>query len=99
MITAYACSSSATTAGKFTETRRLSAPDLEELAALALAPVIVQRRLTGVDVRLTVIGNPLYAAVARTARPKAATDWRVDLTLQWQPYALDDDVVARAGGC
>jgi hypothetical protein len=84
-----------TPAPRFVETRRLTAADLESLPSLSLAPVIVQRRLAGVDVRLTVIGPRQYAAVARTEMPEAETDWRIDLTLQWQPYALDADVGAR----
>jgi len=81
---------------RFIETRRLTAADLEELASLSLAPVIVQRRLTGLDVRLTVVGNRQFAAAVRSDRVEAATDWRMDLTLQWQPYVLDADVGARA---
>jgi hypothetical protein len=84
-----------TPAPRFVETRRLTAADLESLPSLSLAPVIVQRRLAGVDVRLTVIGSRQHAAVARTELPEAETDWRVDLTLQWQPYELDPDVGAR----
>jgi hypothetical protein len=83
------------TPARLTETRQLTAADLQYLPALCLAPIIVQRRLAGVDVRLTVIGSRQYAAVARTERPEAAVDWRLDLTLQWQPYALDRELGTR----
>lgn len=77
------------TPGTFRETRRLRSEDLSDLRTLSLAPIIVQRCLTGRDLRVTVMGRRQFAAAARTDRPEALTDWRLDLTCRWEPYALD----------
>lgn len=83
------------TPGTFRETRRLRQEDLSDLRYLSLAPIIVQRCLTGVDLRVTVMGRRQFAAVARTDRPEAAIDWRVDLTCRWEPYVLDPQISRR----
>jgi glutathione synthase/RimK-type ligase-like ATP-grasp enzyme len=43
-------------------TRRVGPDDLARLASLPLAPVIFQERVPGVDVRVTVVGDQLFAA-------------------------------------
>ncbi|ACG72982.1 RimK domain protein ATP-grasp [Anaeromyxobacter sp. K] len=43
-------------------TRRVGRDDLARLASLPLAPVIFQERVPGVDVRVTVVGDQLFAA-------------------------------------
>ena len=44
------------------ETRLVEAEDLARLELVRLAPVIFQRRIQGVDLRVTVIGDALFAA-------------------------------------
>lgn len=77
------------TPGTFRETRRLGPQDLADLQSLSFAPIIVQRRLTGIDLRVTVLGRRQFAAAARPALPEASTDWRLDLACRWEPYQLD----------
>jgi hypothetical protein len=79
----------------FRETRLLTEADLPELNRLFLAPIIVQQRLRGLDLRVTIIEGQPFAAVARTDLPEAATDWRVDLALKWERYELDTSVSAQ----
>ena len=83
------------TPGQFCETRALSAEDLLHLEHLRYAPIIVQRRLTGLDIRVTVVGSSQFVASVKPQVPEAATDWRMDLAAKWSPYPLDPDTARK----
>lgn len=78
--------------GTFRETRPLTTADLLEIDRLSLAPIIVQKRLRGRDLRVTIFDDQLFSAVSHSDLPEAATDWRVDLALTWERHQLDPSV-------
>jgi glutathione synthase/RimK-type ligase-like ATP-grasp enzyme len=57
-------------------TRRVGPEELANLEALRLAPVILQERVPGVDVRVTVVGERLFAAEIDARATSAADDYR-----------------------
>jgi hypothetical protein len=71
------------------ETRPLTEADLPDLHSLSLAPIIVQQRLHGANLRVTVMGRRQFAAIALVDCPEAVFDWRVDLKCRWEPYTLE----------
>lgn len=64
--------------GEVIFTSRLSQADLEDGAAVSLAPCILQREITKkCDVRVTVVGQNVFAvAIASQATADTTTDWR-----------------------
>ncbi len=81
------------TSWAFTETRVLTEEDLAHLDRLRHAPIIVQEKIEkGVDVRVNVFGDAVYACEVKTSIPQAALDWRVDMTAQWYDHDLPEDV-------
>jgi hypothetical protein len=77
------------TPSTFRETRPLTEADLPDLHSLSLAPIIVQQRLHGANLRVTVMGRRQFAAIALVDCPEAVFDWRVDLKCRWEPYTLE----------
>lgn len=58
-------------------TRRIRPRDLERLEALRLAPVILQEHVRGVDVRVTIMGDELFAAEYDARATRSPDDFRV----------------------
>jgi len=57
-------------------TRRVGPDDLARLADLRLSPVILQEHVPGVDVRVTVVGEELFAAEIDARRSSSPDDYR-----------------------
>jgi len=75
----------------FTETRPLNSEDLEHLDKVRHAPVIVQEKITkGVDVRVNIFGEAVFAAEVTTHIADADLDWRIDMTAKWEPHYLSE---------
>lgn len=75
-------------------TRRCEDSDLADLESLLLAPIILQEEVPGLDLRVNVFGDRVFAAAA-TVRAEAKLDWREDHTVEWYPYDLDGETSAR----
>jgi len=76
----------------FTETRMLREEDLAHLEMLRHAPVIVQEKIEGVDIRVNIFGEAVFAAEISKTIPQADLDWRIDSTAQWHEHVLPDFV-------
>jgi glutathione synthase/RimK-type ligase-like ATP-grasp enzyme len=76
------------------ETRVLQAAELELLGHVRLAPVIFQERVTAVaDLRVTVMGDELFAAEITTRPGGYDLDYRVELgRAQFRPARIPSDV-------
>ncbi|HVO20228.1 MAG TPA: alpha-L-glutamate ligase [Anaeromyxobacter sp.] len=57
-------------------TRRVGPADLSDLDALRIAPVILQERVPGVDVRVTLVGDELFAAAIDARSSSSPDDYR-----------------------
>jgi glutathione synthase/RimK-type ligase-like ATP-grasp enzyme len=80
---------------KFVFARGMTATELPEPAALALAPMAFQQRIEPKrDVRVTVVGENVYAA--RLEPPAAELDWRLAPPGQWFCHELPAQVAACA---
>jgi glutathione synthase/RimK-type ligase-like ATP-grasp enzyme len=85
--------------GEVIFTSRLSRADLEEGAAVSLAPCILQREVTKkCDVRVTIVGQNVFAvAIGSQATADTATDWRKGSNpdLSHEVIYLPADIVER----
>jgi glutathione synthase/RimK-type ligase-like ATP-grasp enzyme len=81
--------------GRMAETRRLTAEVLTDLERLRHAPIIAQELVDGRDVRVTVIGDRVFAALAGKGSPSAPLDGRLDLATVWEPHELPDQTRRR----
>jgi glutathione synthase/RimK-type ligase-like ATP-grasp enzyme len=71
------------------ETRRWAETDRSALKELSLAPVIFQEEIAGPsELRITVIGEQVFAACIHTAAGLAKVDGRLDLDVPFEPYDL-----------
>jgi len=83
----------------FSETRLLEVADLDHLAQLRHAPIIVQEKIEkGRDVRVNIFGEAFFAASVDTHVPEAGLDWRLDQTALWREHDLPGDVGAALVG-
>jgi glutathione synthase/RimK-type ligase-like ATP-grasp enzyme len=64
-------------ASEWRVTRRVRPRDVARLEALRLAPVILQEHVPGVDVRVTVVGDELFAAEFDARATRSPDDFRV----------------------
>lgn len=79
---------------KLIETRMLTEEDLEHLDTLRHAPIIVQEKIEkGMDIRVNIFGEKIFAASIRPNRLEAQLDWRyeVNSTAKWEEVKLPDD--------
>ena len=77
----------------FSETRLLTKEDLKDLDKLHHAPIIVQEKIEkGMDVRVNIFGEAIFAADVNTRVPAAELDWRIDLTAKWKEHNLPDAI-------
>lgn len=73
----------------FSETRVMQEEDLEHLDRVRHAPMIVQEKIEkGVDVRVNIFGDAVFACEIETSIPEAEIDWRLDTTGQWHAHDL-----------
>jgi len=70
------CKSLHATPGDWHPTRRLEADDLERIDEVRFAPVILQRYVPGVDVRVTAVGGRLFAAAVDARATRSPEDFR-----------------------
>ena len=73
------------------ETRQLTGDHLELLPSLTHAPVIFQERITGTDIRVTIVDDEVFSIAIKPRHPGAALDWRLDTAPVYEPYALPPD--------
>lgn len=64
------------TVADWRQTRRVGPEDLARLDHLRLSPVILQEHVPGVDVRVTVVGEELFAADIDARRSSSPDDYR-----------------------
>ncbi len=57
-------------------TRRVTAYDVSRMAVIRHAPVILQRHVSGVDVRVTIVGDELFPAEIDARRSPSPDDYR-----------------------
>jgi glutathione synthase/RimK-type ligase-like ATP-grasp enzyme len=70
--------------------------DLAHLEMLRHAPIIVQEKIEkGVDVRVNIFGDAVFACEITTTIPEADLDWRIDSTGEWQEHRLPDETSHR----
>jgi glutathione synthase/RimK-type ligase-like ATP-grasp enzyme len=71
------------------ETRRLGQEEVELSANIRVTPVIFQCFVDAVaDLRVTVIGDEIYAAAADARNGEYPLDFRFNGDLRWEPHAL-----------
>lgn len=76
------------------ETRALRPEDVSLIEAVHLAPVLFQELVKGVaDLRVTVIGDELFAAAAALEDATYSLDIRFNPGITYKPHTLPDDVV------
>jgi hypothetical protein len=76
-------------------TRLLGDEDRDRLAGLRTAPVILQRYVAGVDVRLTAVGDRLYACQIDARATPSPQDWRAAASeARFAPCDVPAEVVA-----
>jgi len=77
------------TPGDWRPTRRVGPEDLHRLPALRLSPVILQERIPGVDVRVTAVGEELFAAEIDARTSPSPDDYRGhEAGCRFEPCAL-----------
>ena len=70
------------------ETRELRREHLDYLSLLNHAPVMFQERITGTDIRVTIVDDDVFAVAIKPRHPGAALDWRLDTAPDYEPYDL-----------
>lgn len=75
--------------GQMLETRRLTEPDFAELDKVRHAPIIVQEAITGLDIRINVIGSQVFGASVKTNIKESELDWRIDPSVKWEKHDID----------
>jgi hypothetical protein len=77
----------------FVFARRLRIRDLPQPTRLALAPLTFQRAVAHkCDVRATVVGESVIAAVRKPSTADESLDWRLAPRGEWQAHALPSTV-------
>jgi glutathione synthase/RimK-type ligase-like ATP-grasp enzyme len=76
--------------GAWRETRKLGTDELSHLDDVSLAPLILQELIEGNDLRVTVVGDDVFAAEMDTAHSRYPYDIRMDMTVPIRPVELDD---------
>lgn len=73
----------------FIETRRWQDHDFAHLSELALAPVIFQEEILGdIELRITIVGNAVFAAEFPAFEHNGAVDSRLNLDIPYKPHRL-----------
>lgn len=76
------------------ETRRIGAQEVACAELVRLSPVIFQRRIAAVaDVRVTIIGEDVFAASVRVDELRYDVDVRLNLAVRWVRHELPEATV------
>lgn len=79
------------------ETRRVAEAERAQLAQLRHAPAILQQRIDGADIRVTVVGRRIFAAEIDTSRGTYADDFRMNrdvrITATQLPASSEDRIL------
>jgi hypothetical protein len=79
-----------------TATMELTPADLDRLETLPNCPAIFQERIEArSDIRVTAIGDALYAAEIDSQNGSSPLDWRYDHTVEFRPHELDAGTAQR----
>lgn len=70
------------------ETRRFGAAELRQIDQIRHAPVILQRRIAGEDIRVTVVGRRLFPAAIDSSSGTYADDFRMNQDVRIRETAL-----------
>jgi hypothetical protein len=71
------------------ETRMLKEDDLNYLDKLRHSPIIVQEKIEkGLDIRVNIFGEKVFAGYVNTSIQAAQSDWRLDLNAKWNECLL-----------
>jgi glutathione synthase/RimK-type ligase-like ATP-grasp enzyme len=83
------------------ETRRFGAAELQNIGQLRHAPTILQERIAGRDIRVTVVGDQIFAAEIDASQGNYADDFRMNQDVQIRaidlPIGLQDAIRALMG--
>jgi glutathione synthase/RimK-type ligase-like ATP-grasp enzyme len=69
-------------------TQQFEEADLGRLPALRFAPAIFQEYVCGRNLRVTMVGNEIFAAEVLVSIPEAETDWRLECYNEVLPFEL-----------
>lgn len=72
------------------ETRRVTGAELAQIDQLRHAPAILQHRIEGRDIRVTVVGRRIFAAEIDTSAGSYADDFRMNQDVTIRPTDLPD---------
>jgi len=79
---------------RFLDTRLWQPTDLARLSDLPLCPTLFQECVVGPsDIRVTVVGERVFAARIETSQGRTRIDSRLDLDAPCEPHTLPEDVV------
>jgi glutathione synthase/RimK-type ligase-like ATP-grasp enzyme len=85
-----------TAARPVSATKALQPTDMERLNILCNCPAIFQERIDAKqDIRVTAMGDNLYAAEIDSQSGQSILDWRFDHTVPFRQHILDDKTSAR----
>jgi glutathione synthase/RimK-type ligase-like ATP-grasp enzyme len=74
-------------------TRMVTADDLDLLDVAVPGPILFQEFIPAqLDLRITIIGDEVFAAAIHSQEGKGALDWRLDYTVRFTSYALEEPV-------
>lgn len=76
------------------ETRRIREAELAEIEQLRHAPAILQQRIEGRDIRVTVVGRQVFAAEIDTSAGSYPDDFRMNDNVSIRPVALPKPTVS-----
>ena len=74
------------------ETRRFGAAEMRNVKQLRHAPTILQERIAGQDIRVTVIGEQIFAAEIDSSQGNYADDFRMNETVVIHAIPTDADL-------
>lgn len=76
------------------ETRRFGAEEMRQIAQLRHAPAILQERIPGEDIRVTVVGDAIFAAVIDSSGGSYDTDFRMNQDVRIAATDIPPDIEA-----
>ena len=77
--------------GAFVYTRSLTDAVTRDAAAWNAQPLVVQRKMDGVDVRVVVVGEQVFGAACETNM----IDWRLERSSEWTPWSVPGGIAEK----
>jgi hypothetical protein len=78
---------------RFLDTRRWGSTEIQHLQDILLCPVMLQEEIEGpADIRVTIVGQAVFAARIDRSERYPGPDARIDLDARCVPHTLPDDV-------